>query len=224
MSKSPAGSISQSVGDYLKAVWSISGEDPASTNAIAEALGVSPASVSSMLAKVSEMGLVDYERYRGADLTPRGRREALRLLRRHRLLETFMIERLNYAWDEVHEEAEAIEHAISDRFAERLGELLGHPTHDPHGDPIPSADGTLPDTPNTPLAQLEIGETLVVARLMTQSSDVLAYLAKLGIGPGCRLTVTAREPLGGLVHVSAEGTPQVLSKELATLIRGEVNA
>lgn len=224
MAKIGSGSVSQSVGDYAKAIWLIAGENVASTNAIAEELELSPASVSGMLARLSDMELIEYERYHGARLTPQGRHEALRLLRRHRLLETFMIERLNYSWDEVHEEAEAIEHTISDRFAERLAELLDHPTHDPHGDPIPTRDGVLPNTPSTPLAQLQVGETLVVARLTTQISDVLAHLAKLDIVPGRRLTVTAREPLGGLMQIDVQGAQQVVSKELATLIRGEVTA
>lgn len=133
-----------------------------------------------------------------------------------------MIERLGYGWDEVHEEAEAIEHAITDRFTERLANLLGHPTHDPHGDPIPNADGTLPDTPNTPLAELGLGAALEVSRLLTQDDDVLRYLAELGITPGRRLEVRKREPFGGLVHIIVDDRAEVVSKELATLVRGAV--
>jgi DtxR family Mn-dependent transcriptional regulator len=214
--------LSTSAEDYLKAIWSLSKDGVVSTNALAQALTLTSPSVSAMLAKLKDAGLVAYERYRGACLTGYGRRQACTLLRRHRLLETFMIERLGYGWDQVHEEAEAIEHAITDRFTERLANLLGHPTHDPHGDPIPNADGTLPDTPNTPLPELEIGAALEVSRLLTQDDDVLRYLAELGITLGRRLEVRRREPLGGLVHVIVDGRAEVLSKELATLVRGAV--
>lgn len=223
MSKSLTGSdLTQSVGDYLKAIHSAAGDGVAGTGRIAAALGVSAASVSGMLVKLRDEGLVRYEPYQGARLTARGEQEALRLLRRHRLIETFMIERLCYTWDEVHGEAERIEHAISDRFAEALAELLGHPSHDPHGDPIPSADGSLPETPATPLAELQPGEVLRVARLRTQEADVLTYLAELGVEPGACIEVRGREPLGGLLTVAIGGRVHALSKELATLIRGEV--
>lgn len=222
MTKKEDSKLSQSVGDYVKVIHDLSTEGAASTSRIADALGLAAASVSNMLARLHDDGLVAYRRYHGAALTQRGEREALRLLRRHRLIETFMIERLGYTWDEVHNEAETIEHTISDRFAEALAELLGHPSHDPHGDPIPNPDGTLPDTPATPLAELEPGRTLRVARLLTQESDVLAHLAKLGVQPGACVTVRSREPLGGLLEVQIGSDNGALSKELATLIRGEV--
>ena len=216
--------ISSSIEDYLKAVWLTAKTGSASTSALAEQLGISAPSVSGMLRKLQTLGFVEYERYKGVRLTHQGEREALRLLRRHRLIETFLLEHLGYTWDEVHSEAEALEHAMSDRFTERLAELLGHPTHDPHGDPIPNADGLLPDTPNSPLAEVTVGQVLNVWRLLTQAPDVLTYLAELGIQPGMRLKVTRREPLGGLVHITFEGKQEVLSKELATLVRGEVTA
>ncbi|MEX2542259.1 MAG: metal-dependent transcriptional regulator [Trueperaceae bacterium] len=222
MSISQDAHLSTSVGDYLKAIWTVSNSKPASTNAIAEVLGVSSPSVSAMLARLQDSGLIEYERYRGVRLTEQGEREALRLMRRHRLLETFMIEHLGYSWDEVHDEAEVIEHVISDRFTERLAALLDHPTHDPHGDPIPSLDGNLPNTPNTPLTAVDIGAALLLSRLRTQDADVLAYLAKLGIHPGQRVLVLEREPLGGLLHIEIGGRRVVISKELATLVRGEV--
>ena len=212
--------ISDAAGDYLKAVWSLSRDGPATTNAIAAHLGFTPASVSGMLARLADAGLVEHRRYRGAVLTERGRREALRLLRRHRLVETFMIERLGYGWDEVHEEAEMIEHAVSDRFAERLAVLLDHPTHDPHGDPIPDPGGRLPATPDLPLAEVPVGGTLRVARLLSQDADVLAHLAGIGIGPGVDVRVTGGEPHGGLLAVDVAGREQVVSRELASLIRG----
>lgn len=214
--------VSDAAGDYLKAVWTLSRDGPATTNAIAAHLGFTPASVSGMLSKLSGAGLIEHRRYRGARLTESGRREALRLLRRHRLVETFMIRRLGYGWDEVHEEAEAIEHAISDRFAERLAVLLDHPSHDPHGDPIPGRDGSLPATPDRPLADLATGRRLRVARLLSQEGEVLGHLATLGIEPGAEVVVTGLEPLGGMLDLEVEGRPCSLSRDLAQLVRGDV--
>lgn len=224
MTDFPSTSLSSAVGDYLKAIWTLQNSRGASTTSLAEQLNISSASVSGMLGRLQEMGLVRYERYRGVHLTERGQREALQLVRKHRLLETFLIEYLDYSWDEIHEEAEAIEHVISGRFTERLAQLLGHPSHDPHGDPIPSHDGALPDTPNTPLAEVGIGETLQVSRLRTQDPDILSHLTKLGIQPGQQVQVCEREPLGGLLHLEVQGRRRVLSKELAVLVRGEVLA
>jgi DtxR family transcriptional regulator, Mn-dependent transcriptional regulator len=143
---------SSSVGDYLKAILELSREGAASTKDVADRLSVSAASVSNMFVRLQEMGLADYERYRGASLTQAGRVEALRLLRRHRLIETFLLRSLGYSWEDVHAEAERLEHSVSDGFTERLAEFLAHPTHDPHGDPIPAADGSLePDDSFPPL-------------------------------------------------------------------------
>lgn len=214
--------ISHAVGDYLKAIWTLSPRGTVGTNAIADALGLSPASVSNMLARLGEADLVEYERYRGARLSARGRREALRLIRRHRLIETFMIETLGYSWDEVHEEAEAIEHAISDRFAERLAGHLGRPSHDPHGDPIPDATGMLPATPNTPLSEVPVDSVLEVARLLSQDSATLEHLARIGIRPGTLVRVEGREPAGERVIVSVQDQTHNVGDDLARSIRGAV--
>jgi DtxR family Mn-dependent transcriptional regulator len=163
---------------------------------------------------------VTYERYKGATLTERGAAEALRLLRRHRLIETFLIEYLGYAWDEVHEEAEALEHAISDRFTERLAERLGHPTHDPHGDPIPTRRGGLPRTPDLALDELAAGDHLRVARLRTQDASLLAHLDALRIRPGQVVTVVRQTPEAGVVHVVVDGAEAVLSVAVAGVVRG----
>lgn len=153
MPKSRSGlDLSKSASDCLKVIHALSLEEAASTSEIAGALGVAPASVSNMLVRLSDDGLVSYEPYRGAALTARGEVEALRLLRRHRLVETFMIERLGYARGEVIDGAERLGHAISDRFTEALAELLGHPSLDPHGNPIPSPDGITPGS----LVEVEI--------------------------------------------------------------------
>ena len=141
--------LSSSTGDYLKVIWELTASGAASTTNIAARLSVSPGSVTRMLGRLQGMGLVDYERYRGASLTGRGRAEALRLVRRHRLIETFLLECLGYSWEDVHEEAERLEHAVSDEFTERLADLLGHPAHDPHGSPIPGTDGSVPSEADT---------------------------------------------------------------------------
>lgn len=214
--------LSKSVEDYLKVIWQGTRDGPVSTGAIAAALGVSDASVSGMLGKLNDLTLVNYTRYHGALLTLQGERQALQLLRRHRLIESFLIDYLGYGWDEVHNEAEALEHAVSERFTEQLAVRLGHPTHDPHGDPIPAADGTLPDTPDVPLAELTVGQALEVARLKTQEADVLAYLAELNIQPGHVLRVRESEPLGGLLRVDVDERDVAISKTLATLIRGRL--
>ena len=223
MPKLSSSRLSKSAEDYLKTIWLSTRDGPVATGTVAGALGVTDASVSEMLGKLSEQGLVHYTPYHGAQLTEGGERAALDLLRRHRLLETFLAEYLGYGCDEVHGEAEALEHAVSARFTERLAARLGHPTHDPHGDPIPAADGTLPDTPDLPLADLGVGETLEVACLKTQAADVLADLS---VEPGHALTVVQREPLGGLLRVAVGGREAALSTTLstvlATLIRGRL--
>src|SRR5919199_924559 len=156
---------SSSVGDYLKAIWELAGSSAASTKDVAERLSVSSASVTGMFGRLQEMGLVRYERYRGASLTRRGLREALRLVRRHRLIETFLMEHLGYSWQDVHEEAERLEHAVSDEFTERLAELLGHPGRDPHGDPIPAADGTLVLEKSRPLSEAGVGQRARIVKV-----------------------------------------------------------
>ena len=168
-------SPSSSVGDYLKAVWELAVDSgsAASTKSVATRLSVSPASVTNMFARLQEMGLVRYERYRGATLTERGRKEALRLVRRHRLIETFLLEHLGYDWQEVHDEAERLEHAVSDGFTERLAELLGHPDYDPHGDPIPSAEGILEVDDSFTLNQAVVGQRLRISKVRDEDAAML---------------------------------------------------
>src|ERR671917_2532663 len=175
---------SSSVGDYIKAIWDLGGVGSASTKDVAARLLVSPASVSNMFVRLQEMGLAEYERYQGASLTERGRVEALRLVRRHRLIETFLLEHLGYDWQKVHDEAERLEHAVSDGFTERLAELLGHPDHDPHGDPIPSAEGTLEVDDSFTLGEAAAGARVRVRKVADDYATVLAYLEEQGLIPG----------------------------------------
>jgi DtxR family transcriptional regulator, Mn-dependent transcriptional regulator len=211
---------SSSVGDYLKAIWELSeehaAEGAASTNDVAERLSFSAASVSNMFGRLREMGLAEYERYHGATLTEEGRAEVLRLLRRHRLIETFLLECLDYSWEEVHEEAESMEHAVSDAFTERLAAFLGHPAQDPHGDPIPSADGTLEADDSYPLAEATLGQRVRIYRVGDEEPAKLAYLEELGLTPGRLMEVKEVRTVDGVVTVEdAAGETHILGEPLA---------
>jgi DtxR family Mn-dependent transcriptional regulator len=209
---------SSSVGDYLKAIWEVAETGTASTKEIAERLSFAPASVTSMLGRLRERGLVDYERYRGASLTEVGRVEAIRLIRRHRLIETFLLEHLGYSWDEVHEEAERLEHAVSDEFAERLAELLGYPERDPHGDPIPAGDLTLLPEDARYLGETKVGERVRISRV-SEEPGVLGYLGERGLVLGEVLKVIEVRDLDGVVIVEDEdGKPHALGESLARSI------
>lgn len=198
-------SPSSAVGDYLKAIWEVAGTSgAASTKDVAERLSVAAPSVSNMFARLQEMGLARYERYRGASLTEQGRAEALRLVRRHRLIESFLLEHLGYGWEDVHGEAERLEHAVSDGFTERLAEFLGHPDRDPHGATIPAADGTMPAEDSRPLSGVAAGERVVVRRVEGDEAAALAYLRERGLVPGALLEVTEARALDGVVTVEDE--------------------
>ena len=215
--------ISTSVGDYLKAIWSVAGTGSASTNALSERLSVAPASVSNMFVRLQEMGLARHERYHGASLTDSGRVEALRLVRRHRLIETFLLEHLGYHWQEVHDEAERLEHAVSDGFTERLAEFLGHPQRDPHGDPIPAADGTLAGEDSFPLAEAAAGTRVRISKVRDDDAPMLGYLEDHGFVPGRPLSVLEVRTLDGVVTVEDEsGKTHALGEPLArsVFVRG----
>jgi DtxR family transcriptional regulator, Mn-dependent transcriptional regulator len=208
--------ISASVGDYLKAIWSVGGTSAASTKDISAQLSVAPASVTGMLGRLQEMGLVRYERYRGASLTERGRVEALRLVRRHRLIETFLMEHLDYDWQDVHEEAERLEHAVSDGFTERLAHFLGHPERDPHGDPIPTPEGALEVDDSSPLRDAKPGGWVRIHKVSDESTGALDYLGERGLVPGRILHVEEIRDLDGVVTVKDEdGETYALGEPLA---------
>jgi DtxR family transcriptional regulator, Mn-dependent transcriptional regulator len=209
---------SASVGDYLKAIWEIAGSGVASTKDVAGRLSIAPPSVTNMFVRLQEMGLVEYERYRGVSLTVRGREEALRLVRRHRLIETLLVEHLGYSWEEVHEEAENLEHAVSDAFTERLAEFLGHPDQDPHGDPIPAADGTMQPDDSFPLSEAAAGQRVRVSKVGDDPST-LDYLGEHSLVPGRFLSVTEVRELDGVVIVEDEdGGSHALGEPLARAV------
>lgn len=196
--------FSSSIGDYLKAIWQLVGSGVASTSDVSDQLSVAPASVTRMLGRLQEMDLVRYERYRGASLTEKGRMEALRLVRRHRLIETFLLEHLGYSWQEVHDEAERLEHAVSDGFTERLAEFLGHPEHDPHGDPIPAADGTVALEESRPLSEVETGDRVLISKVSDEDSSMLDYLGERGLVPGQLLMIKEVRQVDDVVTVEDE--------------------
>lgn len=208
--------LSTSVEDYLKAVFVLSrGGGIATTTDIATRLAVSAPSVSGMLRRLADQGLVDHVPYRGVALTTAGREAALRVIRRHRIIETYLVERLGLGWDEVHVEAERLEHAVSDRVLERMAQALGHPEFDPHGDPIPAADGSVPSRHVRPLTEVAVGERVRVQQVLAHDGEELRWLARVGLVPGAAISISAQEPVAGTVHVSSAGGDQVIGHALA---------
>ena len=211
--------LTRSTEDYLKAVYRLSADGaPASTTAIAELLSLAPASVSGMIKRLSERGWLEHVPYRGVELTAEGRRVALRMLRRHRLIETYLVRFLGYTWDTVHDEAERLEHAVSDTLVERMAHALGHPRFDPHGDPIPDPDGRIAEFIHVPLTDLGIGETVTIARVSTADDQRLRYLAANGLVPGAQVTVRSRQPFNGPITVALGDLDRVVGYELAALL------
>lgn len=184
--------LSESVQDYLKAIFELHQTTPrVTTNALAMRLGVSAASVTGMVRRLAELGLVEYAPYQGVVLTGSGRRAALEVIRHHRLIELYLTQALGYSWDEVHAEAERLEHAVSRSFAERIAQLLGDPKVDPHGDPIPSREGEMPRVSQRTLVEVPSGTALSVQRVRDEDAEVLRRLAALRLFPNTRFVVKA---------------------------------
>jgi DtxR family Mn-dependent transcriptional regulator len=217
----PERRTNEGVENYAKAIYQLQGrgDEPVHTNAVAERLGVTPASASGMLKRLADDGLVDYEPYHGARLTPAGERLALEVIRHHRLLELFLAEVLGMPWDRVHQEAEVLEHHISEELEELIADKLGQPARDPHGDPIPSRDLAVSADDSVALINLEPGQSGTFARVSDRDASMLRYLAEHGIQPGARLTVGEREPFGGPLTVEVEGKRHTLGPELAERMR-----
>jgi DtxR family Mn-dependent transcriptional regulator len=208
--------LTRSVEDYLKAIYRLSpGGTTAATSQIAHALELSPASVSGMIKRLSEQGLLEHAPYRGVQLTAEGLRQALRMVRRHRLLETYLVAFLGYSWDTVHDEAERLEHAVSDELIERMAGALGNPGFDPHGDPIPDADGSVAEPTCTPLSEIDPGETVEIRRVSAEDGELLRYLGGLDLRPGVQVQVVEREPFRGPITVVADGRQRVIGHEVA---------
>lgn len=214
---------SPSVEDYVRAIYGLSERGVAVTNAtLTQRLGLSPSSVSGMITKLAQLGLVTHIRYRSVELTPDGRRLAYDVLRRHRLIELFLVEELDYTWDEVHTEADALEHAVSDDLVAHIAAKLGHPTHDPHGDPIPTADGDVEKPATRLLDQVEPGTVGTIARVWDTDSELLRYLTDHGMTLGARIEVVERKPFGGPLVVRIGEPPEAethfLGSEIAATL------
>ncbi|HEX9895948.1 MAG TPA: metal-dependent transcriptional regulator [Gemmatimonadales bacterium] len=211
--------LTRSVEDYLKAIYHLSLDgQPASTSAIAQSLDLAPPSVSGMIRRLSELGLLEHVPYRGVALTDEGRRAALRMVRRHRIIEAYLVALLGYTWDSVHEEAERLEHAVSESLIERMAEALGNPQFDPHGDPIPDAQGHVEEPRYVPLSEVAEGETAEIHRVDTSHAERLRYLSDMGLTPGTAIRVMARQPFDGPLTIERGGRSQIIGHELARLL------
>lgn len=212
---------SEAVEDFLKTIYILQRSyDLVPTTVIAQQLGITPPSATDMAKKLADENRLDkpmviHERYKGVRLTPTGESIALEVLRHHRLIELYLVKALGYTWDEVHEEADKLEHHISERFEARIAEYLGHPKIDPHGDPIPTLEGDMPSEQHlVELDELPTNQVGKVTRLLDQSSEKLQYLEGKGLLPGAKVIVTGREPYDGLTHVEINGTAHVLSQSV----------
>ncbi len=218
MTRTPA------VEDYAKAIFSLESrsEEPVSTNALAERVGVTPGSVSAMLRRLDELGLITYVPYRGVRLTDDGRRIALEVIRHHRLLESYLAQALGMPWDRVHDEAEVLEHVISEDLEALIAAKLGHPTVDPHGDPIPTADLQLDEPLTERMESLQPGDEGLFVRVSDSDPEMLRYLAERGISPGERFLVRERQPFGGPLFVTFGEQEHAIGGRLAGAMRVQV--
>jgi len=220
--------IGAAVEDYTKAIYALEARTErvgVSTNALAERLGVTPASASAMVKKLDGLGLATHRPYHGVQLTAAGAKVALEVLRHHRLLEAYLAEELGVPWDRVHQEAEVLEHVLSEELEALIAAKLGHPTHDPHGDPIPTADGAVEETATTALDELDPGTSGTFTRVSDADPAMLRYLAARGIFPGDRFEVVDKQPFGGPTFARFAGAGDevhVLGGDLARAMRVEV--
>src|SRR5688572_12737904 len=211
--------ISPAIEDYLKAIYTLGLTDPqVTTSLLAEYKGVKPASVTGMLKTLAELNLVSYTPYHGVELTVAGRQIALEVVRHHRLIELYLVEALGYSWDEVHDEAEALEHVISEKLEARIAARLGHPAFDPHGDPIPTLEGDLPRGADVRLSDLAVGAAGRIDRVTDQHPERLRYLADLGLIPGAALEVIASAPFDGPITIRVGDAIHPLDRRIARQI------
>ena len=215
--------ITPAIEDYLKAIYQLRHEEPGQSTVtgqrIAQRLGVAAPSVTNMIKRLSEPDLVDHEPYRGIELSAAGERIALEVVRHHRLLERYLVEALGYGWDEVHDEAERLEHHISEALEARIAASLGDPTVDPHGDPIPDLDGTIADVTELRLLDVAPGDAAVVRRVSVQDPERLRYLERLGIRPGTAVRLVEALPFDGPLRVLIGTDEQMIGRPLAAAIQ-----
>jgi DtxR family Mn-dependent transcriptional regulator len=210
--------LSRSVEDYLKTIYQLAeGAGEVATTGIAERLEVAPASVTGMIKRMAEAGLLEHEPYRGVRLTRAGRRAALAVIRRHRLLETYLITKLAYDWSSVHDEAERLEHAVSDELVERMAFALGDPKYDPHGAPIPTREGEIERPAYVPLVDVEVGSRVVLRLVGDDDSERLRYLKSIGLVPMVEMTVLDKQPFGGPITLRL-GTTDTKDRTIGTAL------
>jgi len=192
--------------NYLKAIYHLSdgGKISVSTNAISEALKTKPASVSDMIRKLASKGVIEYQKYHGVQISDKGKKDALVIIRKHRLWEVFLVEKLRFNWDEVHEIAEQLEHIRSSLLISRLDEFLGYPQYDPHGDPIPDEDGIIQTKPRVPLSKLEAGDKAKLTSVNDSSDMLLRYLDKLNISIGCQIHILEKHEFDGSLEIQID--------------------
>lgn len=215
----------QAIEDYLKTIYVLAQEEsPVSTSRLAEAREVKPGSVTGMIQRLAKLNLVNYQKHYGVTLTPAGEKIALEILRHHRLLELYLIEALGFSWDEVHEQADILEHVISEKLEERIAAALNYPQFDPHGSPIPTKDGQIPSVNNQPLASFAPGAVVKVSRIAWPDSDseMLRYMGDLGLIPGAELEVSEVAPFNGPVTFILNGERKVIGHNVASAILVEV--
>ncbi|MFA6570124.1 MAG: metal-dependent transcriptional regulator [Bacteroidota bacterium] len=214
--------LTQSVQDYLKAIFKLQTDDAVSTTEISKEMDVSGASVTGMLKRLSSMGLVDYNSYKGVRLTDFGTKIALEIIRHHRLLELYLKEKLGYSLDKVHEEACRLEHVISREFADKINELLGDPKFDPHGHPIPAKDGSIQFPNEIPLANAEGGQSVIIRRLFDDDTKLLGYLEELGLLPGVKIKLISKAPFSGPITLRLKDVDKLIGYEVASKIYVEL--
>lgn len=203
----PVSELSDSAQDYLKLIWSSTewSTTPTTVSAMAQRMGLRPSTVSDGIKRLAKQGLVTHAPYGVIELTESGREHAVAMVRRHRLLETFLVQVLGYSWDEVHDEAEILEHAVSDRLIERIDKQLGHPTRDPHGDPIPVADRQPFSPIGIQLSTAEIGRPLAITRISDADPQILRYFTELGLAPDTRLSIREHRPYADVTSIRVQG-------------------
>lgn len=208
--------LSASSQNYLKVIWGLQEwtDEPVTPTAVAAKAGVRLSTTSDAIRKLTEQGLVEHTPYGAVTLTEQGRAHAVAMVRRHRLIETFLVQVLGYTWDEVHDEAETLEHAVSDLMVERISEHLGHPARDPHGDPIPAADGSVSRPDAVPLTEVPPGRTVLTERISDADPQLLRFFADRGIGVGASLVIQEGSPFSGSIEVLVDGadTPVPLGR------------
>jgi DtxR family Mn-dependent transcriptional regulator len=219
--RNPSPPLTRSVEDYLKAIYHLSSQGGfATTSDLAAMLEVAPPSVSGMMKRLSETGLIEHVPYRGVQLTHQGRHAALQMIRRHRILEVYLTKQLGYDWGDVHAEAERLEHAVSEQLIDRMAGALGDPRYDPHGAPIPTAAGEIEEAELVTLADAAVGATLLLRQVGggDENPARLRYLAEQGLTPGTRMTVVERQPFNGPITVRIGSQTRVVGQELALLL------